>query len=67
MFFYTKNDKIYECQECHFAYDPKCASVYTPPFPNKTPFRKLPNNWACPNCGETKRAFKVSKSLNELF
>ena len=48
---------MYECMNCKYIYNPKIGNEVAGIGPN-TEFVDLPENWACPVCGERKDMFK---------
>lgn len=48
---------MYECMNCKYIYNPKIGNEVAGIGPN-TEFEDLPENWACPVCGERKDMFK---------
>ncbi len=47
-----------ECKICWYVYDPEKGDEYWQIPPN-TPFSKLPEHWACPECDGNKNDFMV--------
>jgi rubredoxin len=50
------DDDRYQCQLCSYIYDPKVGDP-TADIPQDTPFRELPDDWVCPECGAAKDQF----------
>ena len=50
----------YICTVCGYVYDPEIGGSENGIEPG-TPFEKIPNDWACPICGEGKDIFKKEK------
>ena len=50
------DDDQYQCQLCSYIYDPKVGDP-TADIPQDTPFRELPDDWVCPECGAAKDQF----------
>lgn len=49
--------KKYICATCDYIYDPDIGDIDHGIEPG-TPFERLPDDWVCPDCGETKASFK---------
>ena len=50
----------YVCEVCGFVYDPKRGVPENDVKPG-TSFRRLPENWTCPECSAGKKKFSVAK------
>ena len=55
LIFKTKSGK-YVCSVCGYVYDPTIGDE-TQDIAAGTPFEKLPENWRCPRCKQTKDKF----------
>ncbi|SMC18232.1 Rubredoxin [Desulfacinum hydrothermale DSM 13146] len=57
----ARPEECYQCQgpSCGFLYDPDRGDRRGK-IPKGTPFSELPDDWRCPVCGATKRAFKCA-------
>ena len=53
----TKHMKKYECTLCGYVYDPEIGDPENDIEPG-TPFKDLPNDWVCPECGAGKEDFE---------
>jgi rubredoxin len=49
--------KRYQCTVCDYIYDPKLGDKEAGIAPG-TSFEDLPDDWACPDCGEPKENFE---------
>ncbi len=49
--------KKYRCTVCDYIYDPAVGDPDSG-IESGTPFEKLPDDWVCPLCGESKSAFE---------
>lgn len=47
----------YECALCGYVYDPDLGDTGSG-IPRDTPFRALPDDWVCPECGAAKEDFE---------
>jgi len=47
----------YQCRMCGYIYDPGKGDPEKGILPG-TPFEEIPDDWKCPGCGASKRAFK---------
>jgi rubredoxin len=50
------DDDRYQCMLCSYVYDPKVGDP-TADIPQDVPFRELPDDWVCPECGAGKDQF----------
>ncbi len=48
--------KKYVCDVCGYVYDPVKGDPDNGVAPG-TPFEKIPDSWACPECGASKASF----------
>lgn len=50
--------KRYQCTVCDYIYDPKIGDEENGVEPG-TAFEDLPEDWTCPDCGESKESFEA--------
>ena len=57
--------KVYVCDECGYDYDPEIGDLENGIEP-ETPFKRLPGDWVCPECGAGKNQFSILPDDDDL-
>ena len=47
----------YKCKKCGYIYDETNGNCSNDNKNNRKPFKELPENWCCPNCGTDQGQF----------
>ena len=50
-------EQKYICTVCEYIYDPAIGDPNSG-IPPRTPFKELPEDWECPDCGVSKEDFE---------
>jgi len=60
------NVNVYVCELCGYVYTAETADPEGGIEPG-TPFKELPEDWTCPECGAGRASFRLQEELETIF